>query len=68
MIHLSWMGTSLISDAVTNKDYTEYLKYTSKVYQSHYDNQKLLELHEPFISKNIKLKEWMVGDFILRVA
>ncbi len=56
---------NLISKGVIEKDFTNYLKNSSLVYQSQFTNEDLLEIYKKLIDKKIVLNEWLGNDFIL---
>ncbi|MBQ0713035.1 MAG: hypothetical protein KBT53_08745, partial [Porticoccus sp.] len=56
---------NLLSDAITNQDFSNYLSASSIQFQSQFTNKKLVETYQIFINQNLDLKRWMAGDFFL---
>lgn len=56
---------NLLSDSIIHGDFSEYLSVASRQFQSQFTNEKLVEIYQPFITQEVKLKDWMEGDFIL---
>ena len=56
---------SLLAAGIQKQDFTDYINHSSLVFQSQFTNEQLLEIYGPYITQNININDWMVGDFTL---
>lgn len=55
----------LLAKGITNKDFTDFIQNASLLFQSNFNNEKMISSYKVFIDRNIDLNKWMTGNFVL---